>query len=142
LATPFSFAANLSGQNDSTPKTMSSSDTNQTQEINTATTHAQAAADSANKKTADSHLQNVVNCLEGKDGQSYDASAGDDCSTMGNGALNDAQDSNTKTKLGKALAEAKKGLKANELAATKRDARKVVETLKSISSNASVTSRI
>jgi len=114
LAAPLSFAAG-----------------NSAQEISTASAHAQMAATATNKKTADMHLHHVINCLVGPDGKDYDASAGDPCQGMGNGALNDVQSTVTKKKLDHALALANKGLHASKLATAQHDAKWAVKTLNS-----------
>ena len=118
LAAPLSFAAG-----------------NSAQEISTARTHAQYAATATDRKTADMHLHNVINCLVGTDGKGYDASVGDPCEGMGNGALNDVQNNATKKKLDHALALANKGLHASTLATARHDAKWALKTLKGVRSD-------
>ncbi len=114
LAAPLSFAAG-----------------NSAQEISTASTHAQLAVTATDKKTADMHLHHVINCLVGSGGRGYDASAGNPCKGMGNGALNDVRSTATKEKLDHVLMLAKRGIHASKLATAHRDAKWAVKTLNS-----------
>lgn len=107
--------------------------TNTAQEITTATTHAQMAADAANAGTAVMHFHHVINCLVGPKSKLFDAAVGNPCNNMGNGALNDvAQKSDTHVKLERALALAEQATQAKNLAATQEFAARISKVLKSI----------
>ncbi|HIJ62990.1 MAG TPA: hypothetical protein HPQ04_09900 [Rhodospirillaceae bacterium] len=93
------------------------------QEIATAVTHAGLAAGSGEQKVVSMHLHHVVNCLVGPNGADFDASAGNPCKDQGAGALVDAPAK--KGELETALALAKSGLTATDIAKAKE---KAVET--------------
>jgi hypothetical protein len=63
--------------------------------VKTAMQHASLAAKAADLATVKKHLHHVLNCLEGKSGKDYDASAGDPCKSVGAsyaaGSANDAK---------------------------------------------------
>jgi len=99
-------------------------------EINTALAHARMAAAGTDLKTVDMHLHHVVNCLVGAKGAGYDASAGDPCQGMGDGALNDTPDQAIRIKLQTALDEAKHALTDTHFDSAKKSAASVVESLK------------
>lgn len=99
-------------------------------EISTALTHARMAAAGKDLKTVDMHLHHVVNCLVGAKGLGYDASAGDPCQGMGNGALNDSADQTLRVKLQTALDEANRALKDMSYDSAKKAAASVAESLK------------
>lgn len=103
------------------------------QELATATTHAQMASDAADTATAIMHFHHVINCLVGPKGKLFDATAGNPCQGMGNGALHDVPEkSAAHTKLNGALAVLVRALHAKNLAATQKYAARVSEILKSI----------
>lgn len=49
----------------------------------TAAEHATLASKAADLATAKKHMHHALNCLEGKSGKDYDASAGDPCKGVG-----------------------------------------------------------
>lgn len=105
--------------------------TNADQEITTATTHAQMAADAADAATAVMHFHHVINCLVGPKSKLFDADVGNPCNNMGNGALNDVSgDSTEHAKLQHALAVAEQALHATTLKATEQYAARISEALK------------
>jgi len=57
----------------------------QSDPFQTATKHAELAANATSVKDIQMHLHHVLNCLEGKSGKDYNASFGDPCN--GQGAL-------------------------------------------------------
>ena len=59
-------------------------------EISTAAVHAGMAAGSDNLKMVQSHLQHVINCLEGPAGADFNAGPGNPCKDLGAGAIPDA----------------------------------------------------
>jgi len=59
--------------------------------VKTASTHASLAAKAADLATTKKHMHHALNCLEGKSGKDYDASAGDPCKGVGAGSANDAK---------------------------------------------------
>ena len=79
-------------------------------EMSTAVMHAEFSAKSKEIAGVHLHLHHVVNCLVGEHGKQFDASAGDPCKGMGDGAINDAQNQYLKKTLQKVLAEAEQGL--------------------------------
>ena len=103
------------------------------QEITTATTHAQMAANAADLATATMHFHHVINCLVGPKSKLFDADVGNPCKDMGNGALNDvARKSMQHAKLQQALALAEQALHAKNLAATQKYSARIGQVLKSI----------
>lgn len=100
-------------------------------EIDTALAHAQMAAAATDLNGVHMHLHHVVNCLVGPTGKSFDASAGNPCKDMGNGALNDnASDKSLHSDLEGVLHEAERGLKDRTYSGAKRVARNVAARLK------------
>src|SRR5699024_8449537 len=69
------------------PSTAASADAGA--EVKTAAAHANMAAQSAELDGVQMHLQHVVNCLVGPDGDGFDGAAGNPCKGKGNGVLND-----------------------------------------------------
>jgi len=109
---------------------------NARQEIATATTHAQMAANAADTTTAIMHFHHVINCLVGPKGKQFDADAGNPCNGMGNGALNDvAQKSLQHAKLQHALALAEQALHADKLETTQQYAARISEALKGVNTD-------
>jgi hypothetical protein len=103
------------------------------QELITATTHAQMAADAADTNTAIMHFHHVINCLVGPSSKLFDANVGNPCNGMGNGALNDvAATSAAHAKLSQALALAEQALHATSLKATQHYAARISEVLKGV----------
>lgn len=106
-------------------------------QIDTALTHARFAAAANDIKTAQLHLHHVVNCLGGPKGKMFDASAGDPCQGMGNGAINDvAADSSLHAQVMHILGKAEKGLKATKFQTAHEDAANVEGALAKISDGA------
>jgi hypothetical protein len=58
-------------------------------EIQTAEQHARFAVQAKDVKHVHLHLHHVINCLVGANGEDFDATAGDPCKSMGDGALKD-----------------------------------------------------
>lgn len=106
---------------------------NVSQEIATATTHAQMATDAADLSTAIMHFHHVINCLVGPKSKLFDAAVGNPCQDMGNGAVNDvAKKSATHAKLYQALSIAEQALHAKNIKATQQDSARISAVLKSI----------
>ncbi|HKI73134.1 MAG TPA: hypothetical protein VJ998_00705 [Pseudomonadales bacterium] len=103
-----------------------------TKEASTAVMHAKFSAASKDISGVHLHLHHVVNCLVGKDGAGFDASAGDPCQGMGNGAINDATDADMKSTLQDVLAEAQKGLADNNLDSAQATASDVHDMLQDL----------
>ncbi len=59
-------------------------------EITTAAVHAGMAAGSDNPKMVQTHLQHVINCLEGPAGADFNAGPGNPCKDFGAGAIPDS----------------------------------------------------
>lgn len=99
-------------------------------EVATASAHAGMAMGATDLAMAHAHLQHVVNCLVGPEGQSFDAKAENPCKGMGRGAMTDAQgDALVEGRLRIALSQAEQGLTATTLEAAHAEARKAMETL-------------
>jgi hypothetical protein len=96
----------------------------------TAAVHANLASNSSSLSDAQVHLHHVVNCLVGPAGEGFDAKAGNPCKAQGDGAITDSTDAATKKKLTAALAKAKAGLAATDLATAKQAASDVQAMLK------------
>ncbi len=102
-------------------------------EISTALDHAKLAAAGTDIKVVQLHLHHVVNCLAGAKGKGFDASAGDPCKDMGDGALNDTtKDKITHAKLEATLREADEGLKDKNYGSAKKIAEKIVSQLTAV----------
>ncbi|HXR87478.1 MAG TPA: hypothetical protein VN728_10920 [Stellaceae bacterium] len=100
-------------------------DTDQAKEVSTAATHAGLAAKATDMKMTQTHLQHVVNCLVGPKGKGFDAAPGNPCKDQGNGAIADTKDKKQKATLNQALAKARSGLKAKDMAAAQKDATQI-----------------
>jgi|SRR5690349_25136594 hypothetical protein len=104
-------------------------DSDPTKEIATAGTHAGLAVKADDMKMTQTHLQHVVNCLVGPKGKGFDATPGNPCKDQGNGAIADTKDKKQKTTLNQALAKARSGLKAKDMATAKKDAAQIESML-------------
>ncbi len=105
-------------------------------EINTAHAHALMAQGATSIAMSHAHLQHVINCLVGPQGQGFDATADNPCKSQGNGAIPDsASDQAVQSKLESALADAQTGLKSDSLASAQRDAAKVAAALQDTGSS-------
>lgn len=101
-------------------------------QVSTATAHAGMALGAADLKTAHAHLQHVINCLVGPNGEGFDANQVDPCKGMGQGALVDAKgDAASESRLQAAVDEAKQGVQATSVDEAHADAKKVMSTLQS-----------
>lgn len=60
-----------------------------TKELKTAIEHASLASDADMLGQINAHLQHVVNCLVGEQGEGFDGSTVNPCKGMGQGAIND-----------------------------------------------------
>lgn len=93
------------------------------QEVATAHAHALMAQNAKSVDQAHTHLHHVVNCLEGPQGQDFDADAGNPCDGKGQGALVDSQsNASLQSSLQQALDEARSGLQTDELAQAQKHA--------------------
>ena len=101
-------------------------------EIATATDHAGYAAEATVLKTTYTHLHHVINCLVGPKDADFDAKEANPCAAMGDGAIPDTSNAATKMALSSAVAKAKAGLAATDLAKAKADALTVQEMLKQV----------
>ena len=90
--------------------------------VSPAGTQAGLAAAATDMKGTQMHLQHVVNCLVGPKGKGFDAAPGNPCKDQGNGAIADTKDKKQKAALNQALAKARAGLKAKDMAAAQKDA--------------------
>lgn len=99
-------------------------------ETATAVQHAGLAAQGTSIEQVHMHLQHVVNCLVGPNGQGFDAKPGNPCQKLGNGAIPDTADRASKAKLTAALAKAQAGLKSDDLTAARKAGREAQAELK------------
>ena len=111
---------------------MSSAFSDVTQELSTANTHAGYAMQATVLKTAQTHLQHVINCLVGPKGEDFDAKQANPCNAMGDGAIPDTSNAANKMQLTMAVTKAKHGIAASDLAAAQTDAKAVQEILSQV----------
>lgn len=99
-------------------------------ELATARTHAQLASASQSVAVAKLHLHHVINCLVGPHGKGFDAAAGNPCKGMGDGAEMDARkDRMSMTQVTHALAYARHGVAAKDLAEVHKAASGVLQSI-------------
>lgn len=101
-------------------------------EIATAADHAGYAAASQNIDGIHMHLHHAVNCLEGPKGKDFNRAVENPCAKDGKGAIPDASDAATRTKLEGALATALAGIAADDSAAAKKDATDLYAALRAM----------
>ena len=101
-----------------------------TKEVATADQHAGFAAAAKDLKTAQMHLQHVVNCLVGPSGKGYDATMLNPCKAFGDGIIPETKDPAKSQALLVAVDRAQAGLKENELATAQKAATDVSGILK------------
>ena len=65
-------------------------------EVATAAAHAGMAAGAESPQMVKSHLQHVLNCLEGPKGADFTAALGNPCAALGDGAIADAKEDGRK----------------------------------------------
>ena len=65
-------------------------------EIATAAAHAGMAAGAESPQMVKSHLQHVINCLEGPKGADFAAALGNPCGSQGDGAIPDSKEDGKK----------------------------------------------
>jgi hypothetical protein len=97
-------------------------DADPAKEMATAAVHAGLAAKSTDMKMTQMHLHHVVNCLVGPKGKGFDAAPGNPCKDQGTGGIPDSKDPAQKKLMQQALAKARAGLKAKDMAAAQKDA--------------------
>lgn len=113
------------------PYTSLAEDNAAQQEVATAHAHALMAAGADSLEMTRAHLQHVINCLVGPDGESFDAEAANPCKSMGAGALPDsAGDETEQAQLKQALATAQSGVKADSQESAKKAADQTAQLLK------------
>lgn len=99
-------------------------------ELATAREHAQLAEASQSVAVAKMHLHHVINCLVGPHGSGFDASAGNPCKGMGDGAEKDAQSDHMRMRQAShALEYARRGVEAKDLAKVHKAASGVLKTI-------------
>ncbi|MEO7085592.1 MAG: hypothetical protein ABI442_21865 [Gemmatimonadaceae bacterium] len=97
--------------------------------LETAVQHLGYAAKAADVATAKKHMHHALNCLEGKAGTDYDASAGDPCKGVG---TDYAAGSANEMKVKKAIGLLNDGEKLDDKAAVMKDAAGADKLLKEI----------
>jgi hypothetical protein len=98
----------------------------------TAAAHAGFAAEASTLDGVHKHLQHAINCLVGPKGDGFDATQENPCANSGNGAIPDETNDTSKAALEAAVAEAKRGLAATDLAAAHASAHKTESMLQSV----------
>ena len=97
-------------------------DKDNSKEVATAAAHAGMASAAQSPQMVKSHLQHVINCLEGPKGADFAAALGNPCGSLGDGAIPDAKQDGRK-KLEDAAGMAKRAMaelnvdKAKQMAA-------------------------
>ena len=71
-------------------------DKDNAREVATAAAHAGMAAGAESPQMVKSHLQHVINCLEGPKGANFAAALGNPCASLGDGAIPDAREDGRK----------------------------------------------
>jgi hypothetical protein len=99
-------------------------------ELAAAEQHAGYAAAAKELKMVHAHLQHTINCLVGPKGKGFDANQLNPCKDMGNGAIADTKNAGQKKSLRAALAKARSGLKAKDLAMAQKDAQAAADSIK------------
>lgn len=102
------------------------------QEMATAHAHALMAAGADSLEMTQAHLQHVINCLVGPDGEDFDAEAANPCKGMGAGALPDSAGNEAEQRqLQQALAAARSGVQADSQESAQEAANKTAQRLQS-----------
>ncbi len=101
-------------------------------EISTAATHAGLASKAGTVKMVHTHLHHTLNCLVGPKGKAFDKAELDPCGGLGAGAIPDARKAAEKKQLRAAVAEAERGLKADDLGKAQKIAATTASMLKKI----------
>lgn len=100
------------------------------EEMATAHAHALMAAGADSLEMTHAHLQHVINCLVGPDGEGFDAAAANPCKSMGAGALPDSAGSEAEQgQLKQALAAAQSGVKADSQESAQKAANNAAQLL-------------
>jgi len=97
-------------------------------EIATAGVHAGLAAAADSAKMVQSHLQHVINCLEGPSGADFNAAPGNPCKDLGEGAIPDTA-ADARKPLEEAAAKAKQAMAESDLAKAKASAAEIKASL-------------
>ncbi|MEQ8266461.1 MAG: hypothetical protein RH982_04635 [Parvibaculum sp.] len=101
-------------------------------EIAAAAQHAGFAAAAGDIGGVHTHLHHTINCLVGPEGEGFAEKELNPCKPLGNGAIPDTEDADTKASLEEALASATAGLVEEDLDAAKSHAAETQEKLKSL----------
>lgn len=100
-----------------------------TEQVSTALMHAKFSAQSKDIAGVHLHLHHVLNCLVGKDGDGFDASAGNPCQGKGGGAINDEPQSGLKARLEEIASKARMGVADDDLSTARQTASTIQEKL-------------
>jgi hypothetical protein len=111
---------------------------NAQKEIQTAAEHAGFAASAKDVKDTHMHLHHAINCIVGPTGDGFDSAFADPCKGMGNGALNDVGNKETKAMIGQALSLAKVGIQIDGKVAAQDTAKAVRQLLADAGKNESM----
>ena len=98
-------------------------------QLSIAQNHAGLAAKATAIDGVHMHLHHALNCLVGPSGEGFDAAPGNPCAKAGNGAIPESTDAAQKTKLAAAVASAKSGIAATDLATAQKDAQSTADAI-------------
>jgi hypothetical protein len=101
-------------------------------EVATATKHAQLASQAANLSAARGHLQHLLNCLLGPGKKGFDEKVGNPCQGLGEGAIADTHDVLKKEILQRSASRATESLKNDDLDGIKKEAARIEGALNQI----------
>ena len=107
----------------------SAADPQPDKEIAAAAQHAGFAAGSPDIAGVHSHLHHAVNCLVGPEGEAFAPKELNPCKAIGNGAIPDTEDADTKAALEAALETALAGIAEEDLGKAKTHAIETQEAL-------------
>ncbi len=91
--------------------------------------HAGLASNEAEIGNVHGHLHHAVNCLVGPNGVGFNATAGNPCDGMGEGAIDDTTDAETRSAYENALTQALSGLGSQDVMTAQDAAGRAQETL-------------
>ena len=103
-------------------------DKDNSREVATAAAHAGMAAGAESPQMVKSHLQHVINCLEGPKGADFVAALGNPCASQGDGGIPDAKEDGKK-RLEDAAGMARQAMAEMNIAQAKRMAAEIQSEL-------------
>ena len=103
-------------------------DKDNSKEVTTAAAHAGMAAGAESPQMVKSHLQHVINCLQGPKGADFSGALGNPCASLGDGAIPDAKEDGKK-RLEDAAGMAKQAMAELNIAKAKQMAAEIQSEL-------------